>query len=58
MFKGADPTILDTRFYNISYINNVNKGKATILINGDGVHSFGSRAVTFTIKPSEIKIPK
>lgn len=33
----------------ITYVNNVNKGKATVVVNGDGALFTGSRSVTFTI---------
>ncbi len=40
---------VDPEKYEISYINNVMKGKATILITGDGTDAVGSRTANFTI---------
>ena len=36
--------------YTVVYINNINKGKATILITGKGTAAAGSKAAKFTIK--------
>lgn len=33
----------------ITYVNNVNKGKATVVVNGDGVLFTGSKSVAFSI---------
>lgn len=33
----------------ITYVNNVNKGKATVIVNGDGVLFTGSKSASFTI---------
>ncbi len=40
---------VDPAYYTVSYINNVNKGSATILINGDEEHTAGSRMAKFGI---------
>nr|MCR4923374.1 InlB B-repeat-containing protein [Lachnospiraceae bacterium] len=42
-------TDLDPELYGISYINNVNKGRAVILINGNGSETIGSKKANFTI---------
>ena len=35
--------------YEVSYLNNVNKGKAVILVNGNGAAYAGSKTAKFTI---------
>ena len=40
---------VDPDTYEVSYINNVLKGKATILITGNGEETIGSRTAKFTI---------
>jgi hypothetical protein len=40
--------------YEVEYINNVEKGKAVILVTGDGKSAVGSRSVTFNIKAKKI----
>ena len=35
--------------YTVSYINNIGKGKATILVTGSGEGTVGSKAANFTI---------
>ena len=40
---------LDKKNYQVIYINNVNKGKATILVQGKGSSVVGSKTATFTI---------
>ncbi|MCR5331802.1 MAG: hypothetical protein K6E62_11555 [Lachnospiraceae bacterium] len=42
-------TDVDPALYNISYINNVNKGSAVILVNGNGTETVGSKNVKFSI---------
>lgn len=46
---GKDWTEVSSEYYTVKYINNVKRGKATILITGDGVHAAGSKKTTFTI---------
>ena len=40
---------VNTSYYSVSYINNLNKGKATILITGNGTDAAGSKTASFTI---------
>ncbi|MDE7268139.1 MAG: hypothetical protein K2N89_11805, partial [Lachnospiraceae bacterium] len=47
--KGQNPKLT------VSYVNNVNKGKATIVINGDGVNYVGGKTVTFSITTKNLK---
>ena len=47
--QGKTWTVVPAGNYSVSYINNVNRGKATIIVNGDGVNSYGSKKVNFTI---------
>ena len=42
-------TDVDSSLYEVSYINNVNKGKAVILVNGDGTKTIGSKKAGFSI---------
>ncbi|MBQ9438577.1 MAG: InlB B-repeat-containing protein [Lachnospiraceae bacterium] len=41
--------------YNVTYINNVNKGTATILITGNGTDAAGSKTAKFTISAASLK---
>ncbi|MBQ9438132.1 MAG: hypothetical protein IJU50_07340, partial [Lachnospiraceae bacterium] len=36
-------------FYDVKYINNVGKGKATVLVTGNGTDAAGSKAAKFSI---------
>jgi uncharacterized repeat protein (TIGR02543 family) len=40
---------------NVSYINNVNTGKATVVVNGNGTDCVGSKTGTFKISAKNIK---
>ncbi len=40
---------LDGTLYDITYINNVNKGNATILVNAAGSKTAGSKTTSFKI---------
>lgn len=40
---------VDPSLYTVSYINNLNKGSATILVTGDGEEAIGSKTVKFKI---------
>ena len=42
----------------IRYTNNIHKGKATIIINGDGETYVGSKTATFSITTKNIKDTK
>lgn len=39
----------------VSYVNNVNKGKATVIVTGNGIDYTGAKTATFTIAASDIK---
>ena len=41
---------VDESFYSVSYVNNIERGKAKIIVNGDGEKAVGSRVGTFSIK--------
>ncbi len=47
--QGKVWTEVPRNVYSVNYINNVNRGKATIIITGDGTNSVGSKKVNFTI---------
>ena len=42
-------TDVDPALYDVSYINNVNKGTATILVSGNGTDTMGSKSAKFSI---------
>ncbi len=45
-------TIIDPGTYRVFYLNNVNKGTATVVVMGDGKNTSGCRTKNFTIKAS------
>lgn len=47
--QGKAWTEVDPTYYSISYINNLNKGKAVIVLNGNGSNAIGSKKSNFTI---------
>lgn len=56
--KGTEyPVKLDPKYYTLTYKNNVKPGKASIIITGKNPY-FGTKVVTFNIKPSNLKIAK
>ena len=48
-------TLIEQGKLTVQYVNNVNKGKATIVINGDGVNYVGGKTVTFSITTKNLK---
>ena len=48
--QGKTWVALDPANYTVTYINNINKGKATILVTGKGTAAAGSKTAKFTIK--------
>ena len=46
---------VDPSTYTVTYVNNVAKGKATILVSGDGIHTAGSKTATFRINTRSLK---
>ena len=42
-------TKVDESLYTVTYVNNVERGKAKILVNGDGEGAVGSRKAAFKI---------
>lgn len=52
--KNGSP--LESTAYTVKYYNNVNKGKAVIVVCGDGAKTFGSITTTFTINIVKTKI--
>lgn len=36
-------------YYSVNYVNNIKRGKATIIITGDGINTIGTKKATFTI---------
>jgi len=48
--QGKTWVALDPANYTVAYINNINKGKATILVTGKGTAAAGSKTAKFTIK--------
>lgn len=56
--KGTEyPVKLDPKYYTLTYKNNVKPGKASIIITGKSPY-FGTKVVTFNIKPANSKIAK
>lgn len=49
---------VDPSDYSVTYINNVNKGKAVILINGNGDDTVGSKTVKFSITTMKMSLFK
>ena len=47
--------LIDEGKLTVHYVNNVNKGKATIVINGNGTDYVGSKTVTFSITTKNLK---
>ncbi len=48
--QGKTWVALDPANYTVAYINNINKGKATILVTGKGTAAAGSKTAKYTIK--------
>lgn len=46
---------LEVSAEDIHYLNNVEKGKATIVVTGNGTDTVGSKTVTFTIAAKSLK---
>ena len=56
--KGTEyPVKLDSKYYILTYKNNVKPGKASIIITGKAPY-FGTKVVTFNIKPANSKVAK
>lgn len=56
--KGTEyPVKLDPKYYTLTYKNNVKPGKASITITGKAPY-YGSKTVTFNIKPNNAKLSK
>ncbi|MDE7478452.1 MAG: chitobiase/beta-hexosaminidase C-terminal domain-containing protein, partial [Lachnospiraceae bacterium] len=53
-WKKVDENDIGT-YVTVTYINNVNKGKATVMINGNGDRYVGSKAAVFSIVPRSMK---
>ncbi len=53
-WKTVDANDIGT-YINVTYINNVNKGKATVMINGNGGKYVGSKTAGFNIVPKSMK---
>lgn len=53
-WKKVDANDIGT-YVRVTYINNVNKGKATVMINGSGGKYVGSKTAVFSITPKSIK---
>ncbi|MCR5249743.1 MAG: hypothetical protein K6E50_03970, partial [Lachnospiraceae bacterium] len=52
---GKTWTDVDPSAYNIVYSNNVEKGKATVVVSGKGTAATGSKAAVFAIKAKDMK---
>ncbi len=48
-------TKVDDKTYSVGYLNNKNKGKATLIVTGDGKASYGSKTQKFTIGAASLK---
>jgi len=47
--------LIDAKKITVQYTNNINKGKAAIVINGNGTDYVGGKAVTFSITTKSLK---
>ena len=47
---------VDPSYYNVSYINNLNKGTATILVTGDGENAIGGKTARFAIRSMRFEL--
>ncbi|MBQ8945470.1 MAG: InlB B-repeat-containing protein [Lachnospiraceae bacterium] len=56
--SGKTWTEVDSNLYDVTYVNNVNKGKATILVSGNGDTCIGSRTARFTITSMRMSLFK
>ena len=52
---GKSYVTVDPSLYKVSYANNVNKGKATVIINGNGTDTVGNKTTSFKIVPENMK---
>lgn len=53
--KKKDGSSIDEKQYMVAYANNIEIGKATITVSGDGINYFGSKSITFNIKAGNLK---
>ncbi len=53
--KKKDGSLIDETQYMVDYANNIEIGKATITVSGDGINCFGSKSITFNIKAGNLK---
>ncbi|WP_272798246.1 MBG domain-containing protein [Butyrivibrio sp. DSM 10294] len=51
-------TDVDPSLYTVSYINNINKGNATIMVTGNGTETIGSKTVRFRITTMRMNLFK
>jgi hypothetical protein len=49
---------IDPSLYNVSYVNNVRRGTASIVVNGNGTETLGSKKANFNIVKSAMKDAK
>lgn len=54
--QGSTWVKVDPSNYSVTYINNLNKGKATILISGKGTGAAGSKSANFSIKAKNMSV--
>lgn len=54
--QGSTWVKVDPSNYSVTYINNLNKGKATILISGKGTGAVGSKSANFSIKAKNMSV--
>ncbi len=50
-----DGSPIDEKQYMVAYANNIEIGKATITVFGDGTNYYGSKSITFNIKAGNLK---
>lgn len=53
--KKKDGTLIDAGQYTVHYANNIEIGKATLIVEGDGVNYFGSKSMNFNITGGNLK---
>lgn len=53
--SAGDNSFLDKKFYDVSYVNNTNVGKATATVKGKNGYS-GTKSISFTIKAKPVSV--
>ncbi len=54
--KGSGYETVSSANYSVRYLNNTERGKATVIVTGDNSKAFGTKTATFTIAVRKIKL--